>query len=265
MKHSVERLINIMAQLRDPDTGCPWDLKQSYQTIVPYTIEETYEVVDAIEREDYDDLKAELGDLLFQVVFYCRLAEEEQRFNFDDVVNAVSDKLTLRHPHVFGNSEFKTDEELHKAWELQKHKERQQKDSNASLMDDVPKHFPALKRAQKLQKRAAKQGFDWPTIDGVWQKIEEELIELKQELQQQECSKDAIEDEFGDVLFSMVNLSRFLKLDSESALRRATGKFEQRFRQMEQLMVDDGVELGQLTLDEMESYWQKNKQLNKGE
>ncbi len=259
-KHSVERLINIMAQLRDPETGCPWDLKQTYRTIVPYTIEETYEVADAIEREDYDDLKQELGDLLFQVVFYCRLAEEEQRFSFDDVVEAVSDKLTQRHPHVFGDARFENDEELHRAWEAQKHKERQEKNTGASLLDDVPKFFPALKRAQKLQKRAAKQGFDWPDIHGVWLKVDEELTELKEELNKPEPSTESIEDEFGDVLFSMVNLARFLKLDSESALRRASNKFESRFRDMEKLMAEEGVKLSELTIEQMEAYWQKAKQ-----
>jgi ATP diphosphatase len=259
MATGIERLLKIMAQLRDPESGCPWDIEQTYQTIVPYTIEETYEVVDAIEREDFEDLKQELGDLLFQVVFYCRIAEEEGRFDFYDVVDTVSEKLTTRHPHVFSNVSFASEDELHRAWENQKHKERKAKDQKASLLDDIPKQFPALIRAQKVQKRAAKQGFDWPNIDGVWRKLEEEIEELKQELQHQPRSQTAIEDEFGDVLFTLVNLARFLKVDSESSLRRATHKFEYRFRSMEHNLAQRGVSLESLTLAEMEHSWEQAK------
>lgn len=264
-QHSIERLLSIMAQLRDPESGCPWDKKQTFKTIVPYTIEETYEVADAIEREDFNELKSELGDLLFQVVFYAQMAKEESRFNFDDIVNAIADKLERRHPHVFGSKQFESEDELHKAWEQQKHQERQAKDASASVLDDVPSSFPALVRAQKIQKRAAKIGFDWPDQTGVWDKLFEEIDELKQVITERvvngdsQHTSDRIEDEFGDVLFSMINLSRHLKVDAESALRRATKKFEGRFRLVEKLVAENEQEIANLSLEQLEGYWLQAK------
>ncbi|MEE4244964.1 MAG: nucleoside triphosphate pyrophosphohydrolase, partial [Kangiellaceae bacterium] len=169
----LESLRQVMRMLRDPESGCPWDLKQSYRSITPYTLEEVYEVIDAIERDDFSDLKGELGDLLFQIIFYCQLAEENNHFSFNDVVSGIVKKLVSRHPHVFSNKTYNDEASIHKAWEDLKHQERQTKNQAASLMDDIPKVLPALKRAQKMQKRAAKQGFDWPSTDGVWQKISE--------------------------------------------------------------------------------------------
>ncbi|WP_246128466.1 nucleoside triphosphate pyrophosphohydrolase [Pleionea sediminis] len=255
---SVDKLLAIMKKLRDPEFGCPWDVKQSYESILPYTIEETYEVVDAIERKDYDDLKGELGDLLFQVVFYCQIASEENRFEFSEVVDAISHKLVTRHPHVFSDKVYQSDEELHLAWEKQKAKERKVKKGTTSLLDDIPISLPALKRAQKVQKRAAKHGFDWPSIDGVWQKLEEEILELKDEVEKSD-NQERIEDELGDVLFSVVNLTRHLKSDSETALRRATNKFEKRFRILEKLVNEDKQEIDKLSIDSLEYYWQKAK------
>ncbi len=258
--HNINRLLDIMRQLRDPDSGCPWDIKQTYQSIVPYTIEETYEVVDAIERKDYDDLKGELGDLLFQVIFYCQIAQEEKRFQFSDVVDAISHKLETRHPHVFGDKSYKNDDELHKAWENQKALERKEKDGSTSLLDDIPNSLPALKRSQKMQKRAAKQGFDWPSIDGVWAKVHEELVELKQEVSLA-SSPPRIEDELGDVLFSVVNLARHLKVDAETALRKSSQKFENRFRKMESVIAEKNTTVNDMSIDELESAWQASKRL----
>ncbi len=255
----ISSLLNIMAKLRDPESGCPWDVKQTYQSIVPYTIEETYEVVDAIERDDFDELKSELGDLLFQVVFYCQIAREEGHFEFNDVIDSICDKLVRRHPHVFSDKTFESEDELHRAWEASKHQERQNKVESASFMDDVPLSLPALKRAQKLQKRAAKQGFDWPDVEGVWAKIEEEIIEIKHE--ELTGNQERLEDEVGDLLFAVVNLARHYKLDAESILRKATQKFENRFRVMEQHITESNLELNQLNLEQMEAYWQMAKRV----
>ncbi|NVJ61324.1 MAG: nucleoside triphosphate pyrophosphohydrolase [Gammaproteobacteria bacterium] len=261
-KGSIERLLSIMSQLRDPDSGCPWDLKQTYKTIVPYTIEETYEVADAIEREDYHDLKSELGDLLFQVVFYAQLAKEDSRFEFDDIVNAIADKLERRHPHVFGEKEFTSEQELHQAWEKEKHRERQEKSQSASILDDVPATLPALARAQKIQKRAAKLGFDWPDDSGVWDKLYEEVEELRDAVAEQQSAKgsnEQVEDELGDVLFSIINLSRHLGVDSETALRRATKKFDSRFRVVETLVKNKNQDFANLSIEELELLWQRAK------
>ncbi|MCO7223889.1 nucleoside triphosphate pyrophosphohydrolase [Pleionea sp. CnH1-48] len=261
---SMQSLLDVMTQLRDPESGCPWDLKQSYSTIVPYTIEETYEVADAIEREDFVDLKGELGDLLFQVVFYCQLAKEDQHFEFDDVVEGVCHKLITRHPHVFSDVTYESEEAFHKAWESQKHKEREQKNeaSQASMMDDIPKSLPALKASQKMQKRAARAGFDWPDVSGVWEKIDEEIAEIHQEIPQdasQSPDKDRLEDEVGDLLFACVNLSRHLGIDAESALARANKKFSQRFRVMEALVDNEDEQLDAMSLQRMDEFWELAK------
>jgi ATP diphosphatase len=253
---SLDKLLTIMEALRDPKSGCPWDIEQSYRTIVPYTIEEVYEVVDAIEREDYSSLKDELGDLLFQVVFYCQLAKEDKYFEFDDVLQSLTDKLTRRHPHVFAEKTYSNPEQVNLAWEKQKQKEREQKceHGEASLIDDIPKVLPQLKRAQKIQKRVAKHGFDWSCISQVWEKVDEEILEVKQAIDSND--QDALVDEIGDLLFSVVNLSRHLDVDADSALRTANRKFEQRFRVVESLAT---VPLSEYSLTELEQLWQKAK------
>jgi len=263
----LEKLVDVMTQLRDPESGCPWDLKQTYKTIIPYTIEETYEVVDAIERHDMDDLKGELGDLLFQVVFYCQLAKEEGHFAIDQVIESVCDKLITRHPHVFSDETYETEQALNLAWENTKHQERKKNKNQTSLLDDIPESLPALTRAEKVQKRAAKQGFDWTDIAQVWDKVYEEIAELKHEEQTAEPEQtDKIEDELGDLMFAIVNLSRHYKLNAESALRRATKKFESRFRIMEQQIDREQKTLSEMTLNDMEQQWQqakRTKQQNK--
>jgi len=241
---SIERLLAIMQRLRSAD-GCEWDRAQTFETIASYTIEEAYEVADAITRRDMADLKDELGDLLLQVVFHSRIAEEAGLFAFDDVVAAISDKMERRHPHIFGE----VDAGGHHLWEQVKAAERQAKGVGGTL-DGVALGLPALQRAEKMQKRAARVGFDWPDAAGPRDKINEELREVESA-----GSDDEREDELGDLLFAVVNWSRHLKVDPEAALRRATAKFEQRFRAMEQ-MTDA---LDRLSLDEQEALWRRAK------
>jgi len=248
-----------MQQLRDPDSGCPWDLKQSYQSILPYTIEEVYEVADAIEREDFSDLKEELGDLLFQVIFYAQLASEDGYFNLSDVIDSISTKLTRRHPHVFDNKIYPGENQFQQAWEDQKHIERQNKKDkmnkdNASLLDDIPNVLPELKRAQKIQKRVAKQGFDWHDVQQVWEKLEEESNEVKEAFESGVHSHT--EEEIGDLLFVCVNLARHYNVDADFALRKANQKFERRFRKVENLATKP---ISEYSLDELECLWQKAK------
>ncbi|MCF6194309.1 MAG: nucleoside triphosphate pyrophosphohydrolase [Kangiellaceae bacterium] len=252
----IEKLVEIMRQLRQPDSGCPWDIKQSYESIIPYTIEEVYEVVDAIERKDYSDLKGELGDLLFQVVFYAQLAEEDGYFDLADVVETINQKLTTRHPHVFSDQSYLSEEEVLKAWEDQKHRERKDKNEQgkASLLDDIPKALPELKRAQKIQKRVAKQGFDWTRIEQVWEKLQEESEEVK--LAAQQGDKKEIEEEIGDLLFVCVNLARHYKVDADVALRVANKKFEKRFRKVE--VFADG-DISKFNIEELETFWRRAK------
>ncbi len=256
---ALEQLLNLMATLRDPEKGCPWDRDQTFASIAPHTLEEAYEVADAIAREDFDELKSELGDLLFQVVFYCQMASEQGRFGFADVAQAMSDKLIRRHPHVFGEEQYVSHAELHRQWEARKAEERAAKaaDNEPSLLDDVPLALPALARAQKIQKRAASGGFDWPDADAVTAKLHEELDELA--AARRNGDADAVEDEFGDLLFTCVNLSRHLQLNSEAALRRATDKFSRRFRQVEQLARQQGVLLDQLDEAALDSLWRAAK------
>ena len=267
---AVEQLLELMATLRDPVKGCPWDRDQTFATIVPHTLEEAYEVADAIAREDFTELKSELGDLLFQVVFYAQMAREQGRFDFADIAQAMSDKLIRRHPHVFGEGEYVSHAELHRQWEARKAEERAAKtgatktgatqtgDDEPSLLDDVPLALPALARAQKIQKRAASGGFDWPDAEAVTAKLHEEIDELAQARQSGDA--DAIEDEFGDLLFTCVNLARHLHLNSEAALRRATDKFSQRFRQVENLARQQGVQLSALDDVALDRLWQLAKQ-----
>lgn len=259
----IDDLIDIMAQLRTPETGCPWDLEQNYSTILPYTIEEVYEVADAIERGNFDDLKEELGDLLFQVVFYAQLAKEEGRFVFSDIVEAICHKLITRHPHVFDNNcdkDIKSANQVLKQWEDLKQDERKAKslDSYSSLLDDIPKVLPELKRAQKIQTRVAKQGFDWPDVLHVWEKLEEESEEVKQAVK--ENNQSMIEDEIGDLLFVCVNLARHYQVDAEQALRKANQKFDKRFRKVEELASGS---ISNFTLNELETFWQQAKELTK--
>jgi MazG family protein len=254
---SLQRLLDIMSRLRDPKHGCPWDRQQNFQSIAPYTIEEAYEVADAIERGDLADLKSELGDLLFQVVFHAQLAKEQSAFDFDAVVAAISDKLERRHPHVFGNTEIATIEQQNQAWEEHKRQERAERNRNASALDDVPVGLPALTRAAKLGKRAAAVGFDWPDIGGVLDKVEEELRELR--AAHAHRSADEIRAELGDVLFSVANLGRHLKVDLEDALRRTNAKFERRFRHVEERLRAQHKSPQQATLSEMDALWNEAK------
>jgi MazG family protein len=244
---ALDRLLGIMARLRDPENGCPWDLEQTFRTIVPHTIEEAYEVADAIEREDMKALPGELGDLLFQVVFYSQMAAEAGHFRMEDVLAAINDKMIARHPHVFGSASIETAEAQTVAWEVQKAKERAAEAAAAgrtiSVLDGVAAGLPALTRAEKLQKRAARIGFDWPEAALVIDKVEEEIGELKAELGE-DRKPERLDEEMGDLLFACANLARHLGVEPEGALRRANQKFERRFKRMEALAAaEDGSSL----------------------
>lgn len=256
---SIKQLLDIMTSLRDPDTGCPWDIAQTFKSIVPYTIEEAYEVADSIEREQMDELKDELGDLMFQVVFYAQMAKEQNLFEFDDVVNAINDKLIRRHPHVFENASYEDEKALSEAWEKSKATERDAKVvyKKASILDGVAQALPALKRSQKLQKRAARSGFDWPDIEPVFDKIQEEMEEIKQAMQHR--NEPHIKEEVGDLLFACVNLARHLDVDAEEALREGNKKFEKRFNYIENELDKSERNVSQCTLDELETLWQQSK------
>ena len=256
-KPTLDRLLQIMATLRNPQGGCPWDLQQSFTTIAPYTIEEAYEVADAIERNQMGELCDELGDLLFQVVFHARMAEEAGHFAFGDVVAAICDKLERRHPHVFGDAAAGDAQFTLNAWEEQKRQERAA--SGKGVLDGVPQALPALLRAQKLGKRAAHVGFEWPDVSGALGKLEEELAELREEVASGE--QRAIEGEIGDVLFSVVNLCRYLQVDAEAALRASNTKFERRFAYIEQELAKAGSAPHQVSLEQMDELWERSKQL----
>jgi MazG family protein len=251
----INDLLEIMARLRNPDGGCPWDLEQDFASIAPYTIEEAYEVADAIQHGRMDELKDELGDLLFQVVFHARMAEEQGEFRFDDVVEAVCDKMVRRHPHVFGSAEVGSAEAQTKAWEHVKAKERDER-GHDSLLDDVPRGMAELQRAVKLQKRAACVGFDWHAPEPVLDKFAEEALEMREAMQS--GNVEEMEDELGDLLFVVTNLARQLRLDPAKALRRATAKFELRFRAIEEAAGSRDA-LERMSLDEMEDLWQQVK------
>jgi MazG family protein len=253
---AIERLLKLMARLRDPRDGCPWDVKQNFQTIAPYTIEEAYEVADAIERNDMADLRSELGDLLFQVVFHSQMAKEQGAFGFDDVVNAICDKMEQRHPHVFGDATIDTAEQQTIAWE--EHKRRERAAKQQSILDDVPVSLPALTRANKLGKRAAQVGFEWADVSGALDKVQEEVEELRQELGP-ELDLKRVEREIGDLLFSLVNVCRYLKIDPENALRTTNGKFERRFRYIEAQLKTQGRKPQDATLEEMDALWEEAK------
>ncbi|EKT64994.1 nucleoside triphosphate pyrophosphohydrolase [Providencia burhodogranariea] len=258
----IERLLAIMETLRDPQSGCPWDTQQTFKTIAPYTLEETYEVIDAIEREDFDDLKGELGDLLFQVVFYAQMAKEQSLFDFDEICQAVSDKLERRHPHIFDAENSASSHEVIAGWEKRKSAERAQK-AQYSVLDDIPNALPALMKAYKIQKRCASVGFDWDTLGPVVDKVREELDEVMEEATQVVIDEQRLEEEIGDLLFATVNLSRHLGHKPEMALNKACQKFEKRFRQIENRLADSGKSTETATLDEMELHWQQIKQEEK--
>ena len=253
------RLLEIMRALRDPEDGCPWDIEQNFNTIAPYTIEEAYEVADAIERENWDDLKNELGDLLLQTVYHTQMAEEEDRFNFNDVVNQISEKMIQRHPHVFGNeNRNKTASQQVKDWESIKAEERLKK-NQAGILDDVALNLPALVRSLKLQKRAARVGFDWPNLSQVLDKIDEETKELIEAKKTE--PQERISEEFGDLMFSIVNLGRHLKVDPEEALKQTNRKFINRFKFVEESIQSQGKKIQDTSLEEMEGLWQQAKDL----
>jgi ATP diphosphatase len=254
-KPNIQTLLGIMARLRDPDKGCPWDLQQDFASIAPYTIEEAYEVADAIQHGNMDELKDELGDLLFQVVFHARMASETGAFEFDDVVEAVCDKMVRRHPHVFGDAEVPDAEAQTEAWEHAKAREREA-DGAASVLDGVPRGMAELQRSVKLQKRAARVGFDWGAPEPVLDKLDEETAEMREAMATGRI--EDMEDELGDLLFVMTNLARQLKIDPARALRRANAKFELRFRAIEQAAGSRGA-LEAMRLEEMENLWQQVK------
>ena len=261
----VEALRSIMRQLRDPDTGCAWDVQQTFSSIAPFTVEEAYEVADAIERNELDDLKDELGDLLFQVVFHSQMASELGAFDFDDVTASIVDKMIRRHPHVFSDTKYQSESELKAAWEAIKSEERAKKQALkpnlkeplASALDGVAANLPALKRADKIQKRAARVGFDWPEVSSVWDKLDEEIGEVREAIDSQ--SQTAIEDEIGDLLFTVVNLARHCSVDSEVALRRASAKFESRFRRVEELASSREQKIQAMELSELDALWDDAK------
>ncbi|PVA11800.1 nucleoside triphosphate pyrophosphohydrolase [Pelagivirga sediminicola] len=256
------RLLQIMRALRDPDTGCPWDIEQDFASIAKYSIEEAYEVADAIERADWSDLRGELGDLLLQVVFHAQIAQDRGLFDFADVANGIADKMVARHPHVFGDeSRDKTAAQQTRDWEMVKAAERAARAETGTL-DGVALGLPALLRAIKLQKRAARVGFDWPGTKGVLDKIAEEMAELAEA----QASGDALhaEEEFGDLLFVMANLARHMKIDPEAALRRANAKFTRRFARIESLLAAQGKTPEQSDLAEMDALWNRAKAEEKG-
>jgi nucleoside triphosphate diphosphatase len=262
----IDRLLEVMARLRDPERGCPWDLEQDFATIAPYTIEEAYEVADAIAKRDMGALREELGDLLLQVAYHAQMAKEGGHFDFEAVARAVAVKMIERHPHVFGSSEVESAHAQSVAWEETKAAERARRasarDDVLSLLDDVPLALPGLVRAQKLQKRAARGGFDWPETAPVLDKLAEETSELRVELAAG-AAPERLEDEIGDLLFTVVNLARHLGVDAESALRHANGKFERRFRAIERALAAEGRRPEKTPLDELEALWQAAKNADK--
>jgi len=268
----IKQLLDIMAALRTPQTGCPWDLEQTFETIVPYTIEEAYEVADAVERSDLSDLKEELGDLLLQVVFHARMAEEADAFDFGDVVESITHKLIRRHPHVFGDAKDLPPSEVKRLWDSIKREEKAERrrarealaganGDEATILADVPLALPALTRAEKLTQKAATVGFDWRDAAEVTEKIREELKEVEDAIQG--GSSAQIEDEIGDLLFAVVNLARHLQIHSEQALRRANQKFERRFKFIEAGLRNAGRSPHEATLEEMERLWLEAKQAEK--
>lgn len=267
-RYSLEDLKELMRRLREPETGCPWDVEQTYQSIAPSTIEEAYEVVDAIERHDYKHLKEELGDLLFQIIFYSEIASEEQLFQFDDVVSGLVSKLIRRHPHVFPDNTLESrisgrrteDDEanIKRRWEALKQEEREAK-GQAGLLEDVPITLPAMTRAAKLQKRASSAGFDWPSMDGVLKQVEEELAEVREAVSSGDDG--AVREELGDLIFSVVNACRHARIDPETATRAANEKFERRFQYIERKLAEQGETPQEASLERMDHLWNEAKHL----
>lgn len=253
-ERGIDRLLTVMRRLRDPERGCPWDIEQSFATIAPYTIEEAYEVADAIEREDWAALPGELGDLLLQVVYYTQMGAEEGRFDFDEVAGTIADKMIARHPHVFGDEPGTGSGALKAIWEDRKAAERAARGADTSVLADVPVGFPALTRALKLQKRAARVGFDWGAAQPILAKVEEEIAELRDAMAEG-APADERELELGDLLFTIVNLARHLEIDPETALRRTNAKFERRFRAIEASAAAQDRNPADMRLDELEALW----------
>lgn len=252
--HDFNKLLQIMSALRG-EKGCPWDKEQTRESLKPFIVEEAYEVLEAIDEKDPEAIKEELGDLFFQVIFQCQIAKELGEFDISDVIDKISNKMLARHPHVFGNANYKTTEEVLVHWEAQKKKEGKLRES---LLDGVPKTLPSLLRAHRLQDRAARVGFDWEKIDDVFLKLDEELKEFHAAFKSKK--QDEIEDEIGDVFFMLVNLSRFIGINPEDALRRTISKFISRFRHIEMSAADKGVQLSDMTLAEMDALWDEAKQ-----
>ncbi|MCB1720795.1 MAG: nucleoside triphosphate pyrophosphohydrolase [Rhodospirillales bacterium] len=255
-KHPIEDLIAVMAALRNPDGGCPWDLQQNFKTIAPYTIEEAYEVADAIERNNMNDLREELGDLLLQPIYHAQMAAEDNLFTIEDVIRDITEKMISRHPHVFGDHDAQTPEDVNKIWDERKKAEKS--DQNASALDGVTKALPALLRAKKLQKKAAKVGFEWPGPAQVLDKLEEELGEMREALASGTLEQKT--DELGDLLFVLANLARMLDINPETALRECNDKFERRFRGLEKELKQKSIDLKDASLKQMEQEWVKQKQ-----
>jgi ATP diphosphatase len=263
---NISQLKTIMERLRDPQSGCPWDIKQTFESIVQHTLEEAYEVADAVDKKDYPSLKLELGDLLLQVVFYSQIAQENDLFDFEQVVASVCNKLITRHPHVFGDTEVASVEQQQALWSQLKEVERAEKSAeegkNPSILDDIPNAFPSLLRAHKLQKRAASVGFDWPDVGGAILKLDEEVAEVKEAIA---CGSDTdIAEEIGDVLFSVVNVARKSNLSAEELLRHANKKFESRFNYIENTLRSKGESWESQSLETMEEYWQDAKKSAEG-
>jgi nucleoside triphosphate diphosphatase len=262
----IEELLAVMRRLRDPERGCPWDVEQTFASIAPYTIEEAYEVADAIQRQDWADLESEAGDLLLQVVYYAQMAEERGLFDFDRIASGIAAKMIARHPHIFGEAEGQTVDSLRRVWEEQKAEERARKalkgEGDASALADIPLALPALSRALKLQKRAARVGFDWTETGPILEKLREELAELEEA--RAGGNAEEIAAELGDVLFTVANLARRLEVDAETALRSTNAKFERRFRRMEALAQARGQRLPALSLEALDALWDEAKASERG-
>jgi len=261
-KYTINDLRHMVEQLRNPDTGCPWHLQQDFKSITKFTLEEAYEVVDAIENNDTSGLEGELGDLLYHVLYYARLGQEQALFSFDDVIQQLAEKLIQRHPHVFGEIKLQSKSEIIDAWQKQKSKERlasHDKTTHHSALDNIPNALPALVRAAKVQQRAADVKFDFEHYKQALSKVYEEVDEVVEEADASIVDMEKLEEELGDLLFSVVNVTRHLKQDPEQALRKANEKFEKRFRQVEVLALQNGKELSDCSINEMESFWQKVK------
>ncbi len=256
--HPIQKLIEVMAKLRDPDGGCPWDLEQSFKTIAPYTIEEAYEVVDAIDNNDMENLREELGDLLLQPIYHAQIAAEAGHFNINDVINDIIKKMIHRHPHVFGDTDAKTAQDVNILWDERKTLEKGKKpETQKSALDGVPRALPSLLRSQKLQKKAAKTGFEWPNTDQALEKLEEEILELREAIKNND--KDNQIEEFGDILFVLTNFARMMDINAEEALRQCNHKFESRFKGMEDFFKSKNEVMNDVNLEQMTQAWNDQK------